>query len=228
MPGVHDLGGKAGFGPVNPAKDEPVFHHDWERRAFAITLAAGFLGHWNLDMSRYARETMEAQRYLASSYYEHWMHGLELLLVERGLLTRGEVDARLRQPAPVPAVPSALAPPLHADAVWPTLRRGANAQMDDGVDLGRFAVDERVVVRTVSQSGHIRLPEYLQGRRGIIAADRGAFIFPDLHATGIKAPQRLYNVRFESAQLWPTDGLKSAGAVYADLFESYLRPDAAK
>ncbi len=224
MPGAHDLGGKAGLGPVNPAPDEPAFHDEWERRAFAITLAAGLLGQWNLDMSRQARETMEAQRYLASSYYERWLHGLELLLAEKGLLTAAEVDARLRQPSAQGSVaPTASGQSLQADAVWPALRRGASAKMEDAGG-GRFAVDERVVTRIASLSGHTRLPEYLQCRRGIIAADRGVFIFPDLHAAGIKAPQRLYSVRFESAQLWPTDMPQSAGAVYADLFESYLMP----
>jgi len=93
--GVHDLGGLHGFGPVVAEADEPVFHAEWERRAFALTLAAGFLGEWNIDMSRWAREQMPPARYLAASYYEHWLWGLEHLLVERGLLTREELEARV-------------------------------------------------------------------------------------------------------------------------------------
>ena len=95
MNGAHDMGGMHGFGPINPDPDEPVFHHEWERRAFAITVAAGFLGKWNLDMSRYARERMEPAEYLSTSYYEHWIHGLELLLVEKGLLTQEEIKQRM-------------------------------------------------------------------------------------------------------------------------------------
>ena len=41
MDGIHDLGGLDGFGPVEVEPDEPVFHEDWERRAFRINLAAG-------------------------------------------------------------------------------------------------------------------------------------------------------------------------------------------
>jgi len=93
--GVHDMGGMHGFGPVVAEADEPVFHAEWERRAFALTLAAGFLGEWNIDMSRWAREQMPPARYLAASYYEHWLWGLEHLLVERGLLTREELEARV-------------------------------------------------------------------------------------------------------------------------------------
>lgn len=96
MKGAHDLGGKTGIGTINPKADEPVFHHEWEKRAFALTLAAGFLGKWNLDMSRFAREKMEHDEYLASSYYEKWIHGLESLLVEKGVLTQSEIQERMR------------------------------------------------------------------------------------------------------------------------------------
>jgi nitrile hydratase len=55
MNGVHDLGGMHGFGPVVIEPDEPVFHAEWERRTFALTLAMGGWRRWNLDMSRHAR-----------------------------------------------------------------------------------------------------------------------------------------------------------------------------
>ena len=95
MKGAHDLGGKQGFGPIKPEPNEPVFHHEWEKRAFAITVACGFLGKWNLDKSRFAREKMDPDEYLATSYYEHWIYGLELLLDENGLVSREEVRQRM-------------------------------------------------------------------------------------------------------------------------------------
>ena len=95
MNGAHDLGGMHGLGPIDPENDEPVFHAEWERRCFAITVAAGFLGQWNIDMSRYARERMHPAEYLSTSYYEHWLHGLQTLLVEKGLLTEEEIAARM-------------------------------------------------------------------------------------------------------------------------------------
>src|SRR3712207_8249569 len=52
--------------------DEPWFHAEWERRAFGLTLAMGFTGAWNLDMSRHARESLPPAEYLAASYYEIW------------------------------------------------------------------------------------------------------------------------------------------------------------
>lgn len=97
MNGAHDLGGMHGFGPIDPEPDEPVFHAQWERRAFALTLAMGAYGAWNIDMSRHARERMEPGAYLTTSYYEHWLHGLERLLIEKGLLTREEIDTRMAE-----------------------------------------------------------------------------------------------------------------------------------
>jgi nitrile hydratase len=94
MNGAHDMGGMDGFGPVVAEPNEPVFHAEWERRTFAMTVAMGFYGAWNIDMSRYARERMEPGAYLTTSYYEHWLHGLETLLVEKGLVSAEELEAR--------------------------------------------------------------------------------------------------------------------------------------
>src|SRR5262249_19263176 len=86
MNGIHDLGGMHGFGPVDPEPNEPVFHHEWERRAFALNLASGFLGRWNIDMGRYAREHMPPAEYLATTYYQHWLYRLQRLLLHKGLV----------------------------------------------------------------------------------------------------------------------------------------------
>ncbi len=94
MNGVHDMGGMDGFGPVEIEADEPVFHAEWERRAFAITVAMGFYGRWNIDTSRFARERIPPAEYLAASYYEKWLLGLETLLAENDLVSRDEIDAR--------------------------------------------------------------------------------------------------------------------------------------
>lgn len=94
MNGAQDLGGMHGFGPVEPEPDEPPFHESWERRVFALTLAMGAYGAWNLDQSRHARESMPPARYLNSSYYQIWLYGLEKLLAERGLVSAEEIERR--------------------------------------------------------------------------------------------------------------------------------------
>ena len=97
MNGAHDLGGMHGFGPIDPEKDEPVFHETWEGRVFALNLAMAAWGKWNIDMGRYAREQMPPAEYLATSYYEHWLFGLDKLLVDKDFLTREEIDARMAE-----------------------------------------------------------------------------------------------------------------------------------
>jgi hypothetical protein len=93
MDGAQDMGGVEGFGPVQPEPNEPVFHADWERRAFALTLAMGMPGGWNIDMSRFARENRPPQDYLDKSYYQIWLAGLERLMLERGLVSAEEIEA---------------------------------------------------------------------------------------------------------------------------------------
>lgn len=83
MNGIHDLGGMHGHGPVLTEADEPYFHHEWERRIFALFIAAFGGGHFNVDEFRHAMERMEPAHYLLASYYEHWLHAIETLLTEK-------------------------------------------------------------------------------------------------------------------------------------------------
>ncbi len=217
MNGVHDMGGMHGLGPIVREAREPVFHHEWERRAFAITMAAGFLGEWNIDMSRYARERMPAADYLAASYYEKWLYGLELLLVERGLLTREEVETGRARGT------SAALRVLKAADVGKVLLKGGPARSPDKVSP-RFSIGARVVARNINPVGHTRLPRYARGRRGVIDRDHGVFIFPDTNAMGQgPKPQHLYSVRFSGRELWGAQG-SERDAVYVDLWDDHLDP----
>jgi hypothetical protein len=49
MNSAHDLGGMHGFGPINPEPEgeEPVFHAEWEKRVFGLTLAVATLRKWH-------------------------------------------------------------------------------------------------------------------------------------------------------------------------------------
>lgn len=97
MNGVHDLGGMHGLGPIAPEADEPVFHAAWEGRMFGLFMASFAGGHFNVDEFRYAIERMAPAEYLESSYYAHWLHAVESLLVERGVLTEAEILSRMAQ-----------------------------------------------------------------------------------------------------------------------------------
>ena len=50
---------------------EPTFKYKWHAKAWAITLAAGALGEWNLDISRHYRECLPPKDYKNFSYYKN-------------------------------------------------------------------------------------------------------------------------------------------------------------
>lgn len=114
-------------------------------------------------------------------------------------------------------------PTLRAEQVAAALAKGASARLPEHAPA-RFTVGAAVRARNLHPHGHVRLPRYLRGRRGVVARDQGVFIFPDTHAaTGAREPQRLYSVRFEAAELWGGEARGArAAAVYVDLFEPYL------
>jgi nitrile hydratase subunit beta len=91
MSRINDVGGMQGFGPVRQEADEPPFHADWEAHVFALNRSLLGQGVYNLDEFRDAIERMPPQQYLASSYYEKWLHAIGTLLVEKGVLTAEEL-----------------------------------------------------------------------------------------------------------------------------------------
>jgi nitrile hydratase len=220
MNGAQDMGGMHGFGRVELEADEPVFHADWERRAFALTVAMGATGEWNLDASRFARENMPPGDYLASTYYEIWEAGLERLLAERGLVEPGEI-ASGKALAPTRPVRRVLA---GAD-VPAAMASGGSTTREPPREAG-FAVGARVRARTINPRTHTRLPRYVRGHLGTVVAVHGAHVFPDVHATGGgEDPQWLYTVRFEARELWGEQADPTV-AVSVDAWEPYLEPAA--
>lgn len=222
MNGAHDLGGMHGFGPVEIERDEPVFHDEWERRAFALTLAAGYFGKWNIDESRFAREQMPPAEYLTTTYYEHWLFGLEKLLHAKGLVAPDELEARLRGRA-APAQPVSGLRALAARDVEATLRNSRASKADEDV-APRFAIGARVVAKNVHPTGHTRLPRYARGKRGVVALDHGVWVFADSSGNGLgKNPQHCYSVRFTARELWG-EGAPERDAVHVDLWDDHLEP----
>jgi nitrile hydratase len=223
MNGVHDMGGMHGMGPIEAKPDEPVFHAEWERRTLAILFASMFLGRWNGHIRRHALEQMPPAEYLATSYYEHWLWGLERLLVDHGILTPEEIAARLAGRPVSLAEPPAGLQVLEASEVAKFVRARKGARMDDAV-AARFKVGDRVFARNTNPVGHTRLPRYARGRRGVVNRAHGVFVFPDaMAAERRREPQHCYSVRFDARELW---GLEAPAhdAIYIDLFEPYLEP----
>jgi hypothetical protein len=88
MSGVHDMGGSPG-GPIAKSQHKT---EDWERLADAINIALDIKGLKTTDEHRRAIESLENYRELG--YYERWVAATEKLLVEKGILTREEVDEK--------------------------------------------------------------------------------------------------------------------------------------
>jgi nitrile hydratase len=214
MNGPHDMGGVSGFGPVTPEPNEPAFHAEWERRVFAMTLAMGAPGRWNIDESRAAREC--TPDYLSKTYFQIWLAGLERLMAERGLVAAAEIDAGHAQGQPRP-----VARILKAQDVAAALARGGPASRPSTGEPA-FAIGQRVRARRIDPPGHTRLPRYVRGHMGTIELSHGRHVFPDAHAAGEgEAPQWLYTVRFDARELWgalanPKD------SVSVDAWQSYL------
>ena len=166
-------------------------------------------------MSRFSRERMPPAEYLAASYYERWLFGLQTLLVEEGLVTAqelatGRAATKAREAAPLPG-----------SDVAARMRGRSSARVAADVPP-RFRRGDVVVARRINPAGHTRLPRYVRGRRGTIHIDHGVFTFPDTNAMSRDPkPQHCYSVRFEARELW---GPRAAArdSVYLDLFDDYL------
>jgi nitrile hydratase subunit beta len=201
MDGMHDLGGKQGFGPVRYTLDAQAFHAAWEVRANALYAHAVRLGIFNMDEYRHAIERMEPRHYVTAGYYERTLTSLATLLVEKGVLTREELERRAQGAVPL-AAPSAPG-------------RGNAATRE------RFAPGDRVHVRGDSVPGHMRLPGYIRGKMGVVVSESPPYPFPDAHAHGVPAQDEpTYDVRFRSQELWPDSS--DDALVHVGVFQSYL------
>ncbi|EJL06871.1 nitrile hydratase subunit beta [Pseudomonas chlororaphis] len=214
MNGVHDLGGMHGFGPVLTEENEPVFHHDWERRIFPLFASLFVGGHFNVDEFRHSIERMEPAEYLQSSYYEHWLHAFETLLLEKGVISAGELQGTVKPTSPAQP-PTVLTP----DIVEAVILGGASSRAKEPVG-GRFRVGDRVRTKNLNPTTHTRLPRYARGKVGTIEIAHGAFATPDTMAHGLgEQPQQVYAVRFSATELW---GVARPDSVCIDLWDNYL------
>jgi nitrile hydratase beta subunit len=216
MNGPHDMGGFAGFGPINAEADEPVFHEDWEPKAFALVLAMGMTGAWNIDIARHARERLPALTYWPASYYEMRFYALILQLLEQGLITAAEnaSGSMSAPPRSLPRVPKA--------AMIPGILAGGGPSSRPSRAASRFAIGDKVRTQNTNSEGHTRLPRYARGKSGEVVSEHGAHVFPDSSAHRLgDNPQWLYTVRFTAKELW---GRANNDQVMLDLWEPYLEP----
>ena len=214
MNSIHDMGGMHGFGPE---ENEPVFHEKWEGRVMAMQRSLGVAGLWTIDMSRAAQEALPPLKYIAASYYERWLMGLESRVVQFNLVSPDEIEAG------------------HSLRTGPTLKRTFKPEDADKMNRGsffrpssapaKFAAGDRVRTTNINPVTHTRLPRYARDKVGVIEAVRGCHVFPDKIAIGEgDDPQWLYTVVFSGRELWGEDYDPSI-TVSIEAFEPYLRPE---
>jgi hypothetical protein len=173
--GIHDLGGRHGFGGPLSERDERGFHADWERRVFAMNLLLMGQGCFAIDTLRHAIERLDPVVYLSAGYYGRWLESLEKLLAECGGHPH---PGSVADPSARRAIE---APPRFAvgDAV-----RTRNLHPPGHIRLPGYAKGKRG--RVVLQQG------------GWVFPDTNA------HGLG-ECPEHVYAVRFEGRELWGED-----------------------
>src|SRR5262249_36604749 len=150
---------------------------------------------------RHAIERMEPRHYLAAGYYERQFTGLITLLVEKGVVSREELERFAGGAIPL-SLPSAQGRP-------------------NAPERARFKAGERVRVKEDFVPGHIRMPAYIRGKTGVVVSESPAYPFPDAHAHGVTAADEpTYDVRFRAEDLWPNGA--DPALVHVGVFQSYL------
>lgn len=218
MNGAADMGGMHGFGPVEPERNEPVFHADWEKTSFALNMVTGVAKLWNLDAFRFKRESLPPAQYLNLSYYGLWTVTLEHMMLEYGVATPQELAAG-----------HAIAP------VKKAARTVTAADMTNMVRCGSpynrpapapalFKTGDKVRARNIHPKTHTRLPRYARTHVGKVVRIVGCHVFPDSNASNAgEDPHWLYTVRFDGRELWGEDSDPTV-RVCIEAWEPYLEP----
>ena len=94
MPQAHDRGGWPTDEPIN---QEEHALSDWERRVDAMHNVLSEKGLRRTDEMRRAIESLAPETYESISYYERWTAALEILLIEKGVLTSEELDLKFTE-----------------------------------------------------------------------------------------------------------------------------------
>ena len=198
--GAHDMGGMQGFGPVVPEPDEPWFHAEWEKRVFAMVIALGAGGKWNIDASRFARENRPPAEYLGRTLLRDLAGG------PRAAARAARVSRR-----------SGCAAGGGGGRRWPGRSRGARER------AARALRGRRPRPHPQHPPAHPHPPPALRARQASAPSSAPRpHVFPDsnAHFTG-EDPQWLYTVRFTARELW---GTRRAQRGLVDALEPYLEP----
>ena len=92
--GVHDLGGL----PAGPIDRSPHTPTPFEERVDALMMVlTNQHGLSKVDSFRRTIEGLDKRAYNHMAYYEKWIYGIRSMLVEQGVLTDAEIDAKIAE-----------------------------------------------------------------------------------------------------------------------------------
>ena len=241
----HNIAGIENLGEIDFQKR--VFVVPWEERIFGIHVAMmGLSNHletdslpqyslssvpttfdstWTWGHLRMGAEAMNPLDYFKFRYYEKWLGGISGFFIEEGYITKEELDAKTALyledgnlgDAPLP---NKQEPAIDAQVIK-YLQEGDSPQRN--VDVApKFAVGDKIRVKSIPPTEHTRLPGNLQGKIGTIdVAYPAPYTYFFTTTDGLGKPMPVYNVKFEATELWG-ETAEPNSVYYNDLFETYL------
>ena len=214
MDTIHDIGGKQGFGPI-PIGDDEGFHHDWERRMWAMARGGINPPGLIIDWFRHGLERMVPTDYLTFAYFNKWCANYYMLLVDADVCTMGEALSGHMENPDKPA------PAITVDDVL-AANRAACISYSTTIDTKpRFAVGDTVTTKQRIHRNHTRLPTYARNATGTVITLHGAHLLADDGADGLHTGEHLYTVSFSAPELWGA-GANPRDTVTLELWESYF------
>lgn len=215
MDGIHDLGGKEGYGAIDLSESDSPFHEPWEGRMWGISRIAD-RPDWTIDWWRHVRELIDPVGYLDRPYFDSWAQTFFACYINSGVISLEEAASGKSA-----GVADKNAKVLDFDSAVEMVKEQA-MRFDRKTDIpAKFKVGDTVIMSPSSHPHHTRLPQYVRSKTGRIFSHHGAHVFPDLSAQGQEIPQHLYTVVFDAKNLW-TEVTNEKDKVYLDLWESYF------
>jgi hypothetical protein len=93
MRGPHDVGGLP-EGPIDTEAHALTF---WEKQVDGVRAAIGAKGLMTSHESRRAIESLGHDAYATLHYYERWTAALSRQMIDKGILTQDEIDAKVAE-----------------------------------------------------------------------------------------------------------------------------------
>jgi hypothetical protein len=93
MRGPHDVGGLPD-GSIDTAAHSLTF---WEKQVDGLRAAVGAKGLMTSHESRRVIESLGHDAYATLQYYERWTAALSRQMIEKGVLTQDEIDAKVAE-----------------------------------------------------------------------------------------------------------------------------------